>query len=58
MLTGPEVAVGSFALRGILPSNIKDFVRYEGSLTTPACNEAVIWTVFADDPITITSEQV
>jgi len=57
LLTDWESDVDSFALRDILPSNINDFARYAGSLTTPPCSEAVIWTVFTQ-PITITSQQV
>lgn len=38
-------------------SALKDFYRYEGSLTTPMCNEVVVWTVFAA-PVEVSADQV
>ncbi|KAK8394066.1 hypothetical protein O3P69_006338 [Scylla paramamosain] len=52
-----EVEITPFALGNILPSNLKDFFRYNGSLTTPTCNEIVIWTVFKQ-PIPISRKQL
>lgn len=47
----------AFPLKGLLPSNTKEFTRYDGSLTTPGCSEVVTWTVFKK-PITISQTQV
>ena len=34
-----------------------EFFRYSGSLTTPACYESVVWTVF-NKPLKISQAQV
>ncbi|XP_034275777.1 carbonic anhydrase 4-like [Pantherophis guttatus] len=48
----------SFSLMDLMgSSNFSHYYRYLGSLTTPSCDEAVIWTVFAD-PILVSPEVV
>lgn len=44
-------------LNDVLPNNVNDFFRYEGSLTTPPCSEVVVWTVFRDT-IAISNNQL
>lgn len=54
---GSEASITPFPLKDLLPTNMNDFYRYKGSLTTPTCNEVVTWTVFSN-PIGISSTQM
>jgi hypothetical protein len=47
----------SFAMTNMLPAKLTDFIRYQGSLTTPNCSEVVTWTVFKE-PIIISHTQL
>jgi len=48
---------GLYPLAAFLPRNRERFFRYQGSLTTPTCNEVVTWTVF-DDVVAISEKQM
>ncbi|XP_066977821.1 uncharacterized protein [Macrobrachium rosenbergii] len=52
-----QTSITPFALKDLLPANVKDFYRYSGSLTTPTCNEIVTWTVFKE-AIKVSSQQM
>ncbi|XP_020369851.1 carbonic anhydrase 4-like [Rhincodon typus] len=57
--TGNSSLLKPFALNRIIPDHekLKKYYRYRGSLTTPACQESVIWTVFPE-PIPINKAQL
>lgn len=38
-------------------SNMTSYFRYDGSLTTPACEESVVWTMF-ENTIPLSRQQV
>jgi len=51
------VRLDSIRLINLLPDNANAFYRYNGSLTSPGCQETVIWTVLTD-PISVTEQQM
>ena len=44
-------------LKDLLPDDKLQYYRYQGSLTTPSCNEIVVWTIFKQ-PIEISQGQL
>lgn len=46
--SGKSAKMTAFPLVDLLPRNTDSFYRYNGSLTTPGCDEVVVWSVFKD----------
>jgi carbonic anhydrase len=54
--TGEGVSIGSLDLNTLLPDE-REFVTYNGSLTTPPCSEVVRWLVM-EEPVSLSAEQI
>ncbi|XP_040038461.1 carbonic anhydrase 4a [Gasterosteus aculeatus] len=54
-----NTSLNSISLAQLIPpeKNLTTYYRYKGSLTTPGCTEAVIWTLF-ENPIPLSVEQL
>ncbi|XP_067033363.1 carbonic anhydrase-like [Acropora muricata] len=54
---GTNKTIASFPLDSLLPADKAKYFRYNGSLTTPPCSEAVTWTVF-NESVEISQDQM
>lgn len=54
-----KTKIAALPLSSLIPrtEDLTSYYRYNGSLTTPSCDEAVIWTLF-EKPIELSSQQV
>ncbi len=57
ILADTEMTLISAPMCELLPSDTSKFYRYMGSLTTPTCNQVVVWTLF-EDTVKISENQV
>ncbi|XP_008288765.1 carbonic anhydrase 4a [Stegastes partitus] len=57
--TNGNTSLPAISLAQLVPSeqNMTSYYRYKGSLTTPGCAEAVVWTVF-EKPIPLSMDQL
>ncbi|XP_063799175.1 carbonic anhydrase 6 [Pseudophryne corroboree] len=54
---GQETQIKTLDPLAMLPENLNNFYRYQGSLTTPPCTENVLWMVF-DTHILLSHNQI
>ncbi|XP_067095208.1 carbonic anhydrase 6 [Osmerus mordax] len=54
---GQAMNISYINVRSMLPENLNHYFRYQGSLTTPPCDESILWTVF-DTPIILSHNQI
>jgi len=52
-----EIEATPFAISSFLTGDLSSFYRYNGSLTTPSCNEIVQWTL-VKDPVPVSIDQM
>jgi len=52
-----EIEATPFPISSFLTGDLSSFYRYNGSLTTPGCNEIVQWTV-VKDPLPVSVDQL
>lgn len=59
MTTANSTTLAGVTLEMFTPSqeNMTRYFRYHGSLTTPGCAEAVVWSLF-ENPIPLSRDQV
>ncbi|XP_030009063.1 carbonic anhydrase 4a [Sphaeramia orbicularis] len=57
--TNGNTSLPPVSLAQLIPAqqNLTSYYRYKGSLTTPGCTEAVVWTLF-ENPIPLSTEQL
>ncbi|XP_041034564.1 carbonic anhydrase 12 [Carcharodon carcharias] len=54
---GKEIKMPGFDINDLLPQQLDEYYRYNGSLTTPPCYPSVLWTVFRK-PVQISGDQL
>ncbi|XP_038640443.1 carbonic anhydrase 12 isoform X1 [Scyliorhinus canicula] len=52
-----EIKMPGFNINDLLPQQLDQYYRYNGSLTTPPCYPSVTWTVFRE-PVQISKDQL